>query len=191
MKAILSTILISFCCYSYGQQSISEILDKNIQQRVLLIKSRTDSLFKKISDRKVFSKFVADFGVIYQIGKFYNNYNFLNERKPDPNDIYDLTQRYYINDTELGISDTIGIYYLELKYQFAPEANSLDVRFESNNDYLKLKALNYFYKTSTQEKLKKLMKEKGIKTPSIKISVDTNGTTYLVLVKDKLHYFPL
>jgi hypothetical protein len=191
MKAILSIILISFCLSSLAQQSISEILDKNIQQRVLLIRSRTDSLLKKLTNQKVFSKFAPNFGVTYLIGKFYNNYKFLNERKPDPEDIYELTQYYYIHDAELGISDTVGVYYSEFKYQFAPEANSLEVRFESNSDFLKLKALNYLYKPSTQQKLRKLMKEKDIKAPSIKISVDRNSTTYLVLVKSNGHYFPL
>lgn len=191
MKLLILSILISISCCSYGQQSIDEILDKNIQQRVLLIRSRTDSLLKRIADRKVFSKFVADFSVTYQIGEFYNNYLFLNETKPDSTEIYDLTQDYYFKDIKWGISDTIRIYYLEHKYQFAPEANSLKVGFESNKDFLKVKALNYFYSASVQAKLIKLMREKNIRKPVIKISVESMGNTFLLLVKDwdKPHYF--
>ncbi len=81
MKILLLNMLFFMCCCSYGQQSMDEILDKSIQQRVLLIRSRTDSLLKKIADQKVFPKFVADFSVTYQRGEFYNNYIFLNETK--------------------------------------------------------------------------------------------------------------
>lgn len=191
MKLLLLKMLFFMCCCSYGQQSIEEILDKNIQQRVLLIKSRTDSLLKKIADQKVFSKFVADFSVTYQQGEFYNNYIFLNDTRPDTTDIYDLTQEYYFNDMKWGISDTIRICYQEFKYQFAPESNSLMVRVKSNKDFLKVKALNSFYSATTQAKLAKLIKEKKIRNPEIKISVDSIENTFLLLVKDRdrPHYF--
>lgn len=191
MKPFIFIFLISLSICTYGQQSIEEILDKNIQHRVLLIRSRTDSLLKKIADQKVFSKFVADFSVTYQRGEFYNNYIFLNETRPDTTDIYDLTQEYYFHDMKWGISDTISICYQEFMYQFAPESNSLMVRIKSNKDFLKVKALNSFYSATTQAKLAKLIKEKKIRNPEIRISVDSIGNTYLLLVKDrdKPHYF--
>jgi len=193
MKLLLVNILFFLCCSTYGQQSIDEILDKSIQQRVLLIRSRTDSLLKKMADPNVFTKFVADFSVTYQRGEFYNNYIFLNETKIDSTDIYDLTQEYYFNDMKWGISDTIRICYQEFNYQFAPESNSLMVRVKSNKDFLKVKALNSFYSATTQAKLAKLIKEKKIRNPEIRISVDSIGNTYLVLVKDqnRPHLFPL
>ena len=191
MKPFIFIFLNSLSICTYGQQSIEEILDKNIQHRVLLIRSRTDSLLKKMADQKVFSKFVADFSVTYQRGEFYNNYIFLNETRPDTTDIYDLTQEYYFNDTNWGLSDTIRICYREFKYQFAPEANSLIVRVESNKDFLKVKALNSFYSATTQARLAKLIKEKKIRNPEIRISVDSIENTFLLLVKDRdrPHYF--
>jgi hypothetical protein len=115
MKTLLLNILTFLSLFSNGQTSISEIADKKVQQRVLLIKSRTDSVLNKVTNRAVFKKFVADFGVTYQVGEFYQNYLFLNRYETDPENIYDLTQYYTINDSVLGVSDTIGIYYLEIK----------------------------------------------------------------------------
>ena len=173
----------NFC--TYGQTNISEIKDKKIQERVLLIKSRTDSLIQKLTSKKVFKKLFPDFRVTYRVGKFYHNYVFLNEHKFDPEDIYDLTQNYIINDTALGFSDTIRICYLELRYKFAPEINTLEVRFESNDDYLKVKALNHLYQPKTQQKFALLVSTKKLKAPYIHISVEGNSNTYFVFLKDK------
>lgn len=161
--------------------------------RVLLIKHRTDSFLLKTVNRNVFGKLNANFGVTYQIGKFGRNYQFLNKEEQDPENIYALSQYYSINDRSIGLSDTIGVYYLELKNKFAPETNSLEVRFTSNDDYLKVKALNYLYNATTQERYKKLIKLKKLKDPIIIISVDGKSNTYFVLVKDKnrIHNYAL
>ena len=193
MKTLLLNILTFLSLLSNGQTSISEIADKKIQQRVLLIKSRTDSVLNKVTNKVVFKKFVADFGVTYQVGEFYQNYQFLNRYETDPENIYDLNQYYTFNDPVLGVSDTIGIYYLEIKNQFASENYKLEVRLKSNVDYLKVKALNYLYLSTTQQKLKQLIANKKLKKPFIKISVDGKSNTYFVFLKDKKvsHNFPL
>src|SRR5947209_16597255 len=123
----------------------------------------------------------------------YKNYLFLNKEEQNSNNIYNLTQYYLIKDTILGFSETIGIYYLERRNQFALESNKLEIRFNSNDDYLKVKALNYIYQPETQSKLKELIKAKRLKAPFIKIAVDGNRNTYFVLVKekDKPHNYPL
>lgn len=185
MKTLLLTILTFLSLFSNGQTSISEIADKKIQQRVILIKSRTDSVLSKVTNKAVFKKFFADFGVTYQVGEFYQNYLFLNRYETDPENIYDLSQYYTINDTLLGVSDTIGIYYFEIKNQFASETSKLEVRLKSNDDYLKIKALNYLYLATTQLKLKQLIVNKKLKEPFIKLSVDGKSNTYFVLLKDK------
>jgi hypothetical protein len=185
MKLLLLNILTLVSLVSYGQTSISEIADKKIQQRVLLVKSRTDSFLNKATSKVVFKRLVPDFGVTYQVGEFYQNYLFLNKYETDPDNIYDLSQYYTINDTTLGVSDTIGIYYLEIKNQFASETYKLEVRFKSNDDYLKVKALNYLYQAATQQKLKQLIANKKLKVPFIKISVDGKSNTYFVFLKDK------
>lgn len=110
---------------------------------------------------------------------------FLNQYENDPDNIYDLNQYYTINDSILGVSDTIGIYYLEIKNQFAFETYKLEVQLKSNDDYLKLKALNYLYLATTQKKLKQLIAKKKFKEPFIKISVDGKSNTYFVFLKDK------
>lgn len=185
MKTLLLNILTFLSLFSNGQTSISEIADRKIQQRVLLIKSRTDSVLNKVTNKSVFKKFVAYFGVTYQVGEFYQNYLFLNRYETDPENIYDLNQYYTINDPILGVSDTIGIYYLEIKNQFASETYKLEVRLKSNDDYLKVKALNYLYLATTQQKLKQLIANKKLKEPVIKISVDRKSNTYFVFLKDK------
>lgn len=185
MKAAFLLILTLFSLFSYGQTNYSEIANKNIRQRVLLIKSRTDSFIQKATRKSVFKRLTPDFGVTYQVGEMYQNYLFLNKYERDPDNIYDLTQYYSIGDKTLGVSDTIGVYYLELSNRFAPETYKLEVRFKSNEDYLKVKALNYLYEAATQEKLKKLIKEKQLKAPFIKIAVDGRSNTCFVLVKDK------
>lgn len=184
MKLLHLFILTFISLFSYGQTSISEIADKKIQQRVLLIKSRTDSFLNKATSKVVFKRLVPDFGVTYQVGEFYQNYLFLNRYQTDPNNIYDLTQYYTVNDTPIGVSDTIGIYYLDFQNQFAPETNKLEIRYKSN-DFLKVKALNYLYQTHTQQKLKQLIRTKKLKAPFIKISVDSKSNTYFVFLKDK------
>ena len=108
MKYFLLQILLLFFLYSYGQTDYGEIRDKNIQQRVLLIKSRTDSILKKVVNKAVFKRLVPDFGVTYQVGEFYENYLFLNQREDDPESIYDLTQYYSIHDKTIGLADTIA-----------------------------------------------------------------------------------
>lgn len=112
MRLLLLNILFLSNFYTYGQTNISEIEDKKIQERVLLIKSRTDSLIRKLTSKAVFKKLVPDFRVTYRVGKFYHNYVFLNKDKFDTEYIYDLTQNYIINDTTLGFSDTIRICYM-------------------------------------------------------------------------------
>ena len=169
--------------FSSGQTSINEITDKNIQHRVLLIRFRTDSLLKKTSNKNVFKLFTADFKVTYQQGEFYRNYLFLNMDERDPNNIYDLTQYYYFSDTALHLNDTIGVYYLELMHW--PETYSLEVRFKSNDDYLKVQALNHLYQPATQEKLRQLIKSRKITEPYIKIAVNGKSKTYFVFLKDK------
>ena len=171
--------------YSNGQTSISEIADKKIQERVLLIKSRTDSFLNKATSKVVFRKFVPDFGVTYQIGEFYQNYLFLNKYEKDGENIYDLTQYYSVNDRTLGVSDTIGIYYLDFQNQFASETNKLVVTFKSTEDYLKVKALNYLYQKTTLKKLKLFITTHKLKAPFVKISVDRKSNTYFVFLKDK------
>jgi hypothetical protein len=74
---------------------------------------------------------------------------------------------------------------LEVKNKFAAETNSLELRFKSNHDYLKVKALNYLYKAATQERVKKLIKLKKIKEPIVRINVDSKSNSYFVLMKDK------
>ena len=185
MKLLLPFILTFISLFSYGQTSISEIADKKILQRVLLIKSRTDSFLNKATSKVVFKRLVPDFGVTYQVGEFYQNYLFLNRYETDPNNIYDLTQYYSVNDTTIGVLDTVGIYYLDFQNQFAPETNKLEIRYKSNNDYLKVKALNYLYQTHTQQKLKQLIVTKKLKASFIKISVDGKSNTYFVFLKDK------
>ncbi len=185
MKLLLLNILFLSNFYTYGQTNIREIEDKKVQERVIIIKSRTDSLIRKVTSKEVFKKLVSNFRVTFRVGKFYHNYVFLNKDKLDPEDIYDLTQNYIIIDTTLGFSDTIRICYLELRYKFAPEINTLEVRFESNDDYLKVKALNHLYQPKTQQKFAQLISTKKLKAPYINISVDGNSNTYFVFLKDK------
>lgn len=185
MRLSILYILTLASLLSFGQTNISEIADKKIQQRVLLIKYRTDSFLNKVTNKAVFKRLVPDFGVTYQVGEFYQNYLFLNKYETDPENIYDLNQYYTINDTTLDVSDTIGIYYSEIKNQFASKTYKLDVRFKSNDDYLKVKALNYLYQATTQQKLKQLISNKKLKAPFIKISVDGKSNTYFVFLKDK------
>ena len=185
MKLLHLFILTFISLFSYGQTSISEIADKKILQRVLLIKSRTDSFLNKATSKVVFKRLVPDFGVTYQVGELYQNYLFLNQYETDPNNIYDLTQYYSINDKTIGVSDTIGIYYLDFQNQFAPETNKLEIRYKSNVDYLKVKALNYLYQTQTQQKLKQLIATKKLTASFIKISVDSKSNTYFIFLKDK------
>jgi hypothetical protein len=177
--------LTSLCLFSFGQTDYKEIADKNIQQRILLIKSRTDSFIQKVTNKAVYKRLVLDFGVTYQVGEMYQNYLFLNQYERDADNIYNLTQYYSINDKTVGLSDTIGIYYLELRNQFAPETYKLEVRYKSNDDYLKVKALNYLYLATTQQKLKQLIANKKLKEPFIKVSVDGKSNTYFVFLKDK------
>jgi hypothetical protein len=193
MKTVLLLLLISFNLYSTGQTDYSEIANKDIQRRVLLIKSRTDSFVRKMTNNNVFRRLVPHYGVTYLDGEFGKSYLFLNQYKTLPEDIYNLTQFYSINDKTLGVSDTIGIYYLEISNQFAPETYSLELGFRSNDDYLKVKALNYLYLPATQKKLKDIISAQQLKAPSIKITVDGKSNTYFVLIKgeNKPHNFAL
>ena len=185
MKLILLIILTLNNLASRGQTTISEIADKNIQERVKLLKARTDSFLNTATSKTVFNRLVADFRVTFQVGEFYQNYLFLNRFETDPDDIYDLTQYYSINDTILGLSDTIGIYHLEIKNHFSSQNYKLEVRFKSNEDYLKVKALNHLYLTTIQQKLKQSIETKRLKEPFIKISVDGKTNTYFVFLKDR------
>ena len=193
MKYFLLLILSFLSLFSDGQTNYSEIADSNIRQRVLLIRSRTDSFIKRMADKSVFKRLTGDFGVTYLLGEFYRNYLFLNKDERDANNIHNLTQYYSINDETLGLSDTIGIYYWELPIEYATETNRIEVRFKSNDDFLKVKTLNYLYRVATQEKLTQLIKSKKLKAPTIKIAVDSKNNTYIAMVKDndKPHNYPL
>lgn len=193
MKLLLLIVVIFSHLLSNGQSSIAEISDKKIQQRVQLIRHRTDSFLTKFADGIVARRLTADFEVTYEVGEFYNNYVFLNKEEHDPNNIYELTQYYTVEDSSLKVDVRIGVYYLELNNQFAPETYRLEVGFASNDDYLRIKALNYLYKPATQKKLKQVIKEKKLGAPFVKIDVDGNRNTYFVFVKDKYkpHNYPL
>lgn len=193
MKTLTLIISAFLCLDSTGQTTPSEISNKKIRNRVLLIRNRTDSFLNKTATKAVFKRFVAEFGVTYLAGEFGRNYHFLNKEENEPDNIYDLTQYYTINDKKLGVSCTIGVHYIEISNQYTRELYSLKINFVSNIDYLKVKSLNYLYNADTQEKLNRLIKIHKLHTSFVIIEVDEIHNTYFVFLKDraKPHNYPL
>ncbi len=174
------TIIIAFFYtqFAIGQNTISEIKDLKIRERVVQVKSQTDSFLVTKVGIKAYRKMTSDYGVTFIDGEFFMNYLFLNKYYSiTPTDINNLVQYYLLNDTSINLRDTIGVYYYDDVEK--------EIRFSTIINFLKAKAIKEIYEKNLSNKINNIIHTENLKKPFLKIAVDQNSLSYLILLKDQ------
>jgi hypothetical protein len=178
MKTLLILLLLFFSNTLFGQNSINEIKDLSVRNRVANIRNSTDSFLAVKVGLSLKEKFAPDFGVTFIVGEFAVNYLLLNRQKIDSSEINNLIQYYYLSDTKIHLKDTVGIYY--------DDSEMPKIRFAKPIDSLSCIAVKKIYSLNIKRKIEKVIKEKKLTSPFLKISIDEHTLKYFIILKDKV-----